>query len=146
MKKLNSKGFTLLEILLIVAALAILSGIVILATNPGNQLSHAKNDQRKVDINIILNAVYQYSLDHNGLLPTTITSLPTEICKAGGACTDLIDLSILTTNEKYLTSVPVDPIGGSTNGTGYTIVKTIDGRVAVTAPKAEQGATISATR
>ena len=146
MKKTNIKGFTLLEILLVVAAIAILASIVILAINPGKQLGDTKNAQRRVDVNTILNAVYQYAIDNTGTIPATITSSSTEICKLGGTCTGLIDLSVLTTNEKYLVAIPIDPIGASTNGVRYTISKSVNGRVTVSAPNAEQGATITATR
>lgn len=146
MKKINAKGFTLLEILLVVAAIAILASIVILAINPGKQLGDTKNAQRRVDVNTILNAVYQYSVDNNGNIPASINSSSTEICKTGGTCAGLIDLSVLTLNEKYLVSMPIDPSGASTNGVKYTIMKTTNGRVTVSAPDAEQGATISATR
>ncbi len=148
--KCSSKGFTLLEILLVVAAIGILAGIVILAINPGKQLGETRNAQRRADVNTILNAVYQYALDNNGTLPASITVTQTEICKMGGDCTtpdpDLIDLGVLTTNEKYIVNIPADPTGSSTNGAGYEIKKSANGRITVVAPDAEQSATISVTR
>lgn len=145
-KLTGQRGFTLLEILLVVAAIAILAGIVILAVNPNKQLGDTRNGQRRVDVNTILNAVYQYTIDNNGTLPSSITTTQTEICKTGGTCTGLIDLTVLTTNEKYLVTVPFDPIGSSTNGAGYEIKKSANGRITVVAPDAEQSATISVAR
>lgn len=141
-----NRGFTLLEILLVVAAIAILAGIVIVALNPNKQLGDTRNSQRRSDVNTILNAVYQYTIDTNGTLPATITTTQTEICKTGATCTGLIDLSVLTTNEEYLISMPFDPTGSSTHGAGYEIKKSANGRITVVAPDAEQSATISVTR
>lgn len=153
MKKVlpNQKGFTLLEILLVVAAIAILAGIVILAVNPNKQLGDTRNAQRKSDVNSILNAVYQYTIDNSGTLPSTITTTQTEICKTGGSCSGLIDLSVLTNNEKYLVSMNIDPLGvgstaGGAYGTGYEIKKSSNGRITVVAPDAEQSVTVSVTR
>lgn len=143
MKK--NKAFTLLEVLLVVAAIAILAGIVILAINPSKQLGETRNDQRRADVNTILNAVYQYTID-NGSLPTAITTTQGEICKTGGTCTGLRDLAVLTASGKYIVSMPTDPTGSSTNGAGYEIVKDANGRVTVVAPDAEQSATISVTK
>jgi len=147
------KGFTLLEILLVVALIAILAGIVIIAINPNKQLGDTRNAQRRVDVNTILNAVYQYTIDNNGTLPTIPTAACTltatsQICKltATGTCSTGVDLSVLTTNEKYITAMPIDPTVSSTNGSGYYIGKSANGRVTVCAPSAEQGASISVTR
>ena len=136
----------MLEILLVVAAIAILAGIVIVAINPGKQLGTTKNADRQASVNTILNAVYQYSIDNGGSLPASITTTQTEICKVGATCTGLIDLSVLTDNAVYIVDLPADPTGASTNGIGYEILKTANGRVTVVAPDAEQGATISVTR
>ncbi len=148
----NKKAFTLLEILLVVAAIAILAGIVILAINPTKQLGDTRNSQRRIDVNTILNAVYQYAVDNNGNLPTIIpTSTATVtygICKTNATpTTSCYDLSVLTDNAKYLVSIPTDPSGViNTVDSNYRIQRTSTGRVTVWANAPEQGATISVTR
>ena len=148
--KTKQGGFTLLEVLLVVAIIAILAGIVIIAINPGKNLGDTRNSQRQADVTTILNGVYQYSLDNNGTLPSGITATATEVCATGAAsCTSLVDLSTITASEKYLTAVPKDPQCATTcatNGTGYRILKSANGRITVSAPAAEQGKTISVTR
>ena len=144
----SQKGFTLIEILLVVAAIAILAGIVIVAINPAKQLGDTRNAQRRSDVTTILNATYQYSIDNNGVLPAGIsTTTATEICAAGAAsCTGLIDLSVLSLNGKYVTAIPADPQKVTANGSGYSIIKDVNGRITVNAPLAEQSAVITVTR
>lgn len=147
----TNRGFTLLEILLVVAAMAILAGIVIVAINPGKQLADTRNAQRKVDVATILDAVYQYYVD-NGSLPSGITTTQAEICAGGTATTtctgaNLVPLNELVANERYLVGIPSDPNGTcATDGVCYEIVKTANNRITVTAPDAEEGETIEVTR
>jgi prepilin-type N-terminal cleavage/methylation domain-containing protein len=147
--KKRAGGFTLLEMLLVVALIAILASIVILAINPGKQLAEARNAQRRSDVNTILNAVYQYSIDNNGTLPSGIPVGTEElICKEGvPLCGVLVDLTVLTTDQKYLTAIPQDPNGVcNASSDCYSIYQSSNGRVTVLAPYAELGATISVTR
>jgi prepilin-type N-terminal cleavage/methylation domain-containing protein len=152
-KKHAQRGFTLLEVLLVVAIIAILAGIVIIAINPSKNLADTRNAQRQQDVGTILDAVYQYALDNNGVLPASITNTSTEMCKTGaGSCTSLIDLTAVTTSGKYIASLPIDPqcpTNCNTNGNGYKISKdATTGRVTITNSgiNVEQSKTISVTR
>ena len=145
--KNRQQGFTLIEVLLVVAIIAILAGIVILAINPNKQLGDTRNAQRQADVNTILNAAYQYSIDNQGTVPATITTTATDVCATGAAsCTGMTDLSVLSANGKYLVAIPKDPKTGTATDTGYQISQNANGRITVAAPGAEQGKTISATR
>ncbi|HSX16463.1 MAG TPA: type II secretion system protein [Candidatus Saccharimonadales bacterium] len=144
-KQTNEGGFTLLEVLLVVAIIAILASIVIIAINPAKQLADSRNSQRHADVNTILNAAYQYAVDNNGTLPTGVTTTDTEVC-ATATCAGLADLSQLTASGKYIVAIPKDPKCTDANGACYNIIKDANGRITVSAPLAELGKTISATR
>jgi prepilin-type N-terminal cleavage/methylation domain-containing protein len=147
-------GFTLLEVLLVVAIISILAGIVIIAINPSKNLSDTRNSQRAADVNTILSATYQYYLDTNAMPPagtgTGITTSPTEICATNAvSCAGQVDLSAVTSNEKYVVSIPTDPQCATVcavHGTGYSISKDASGRLTVSAPYAENGKVITVSR
>jgi type IV pilus assembly protein PilA len=149
------RGFTLIELLLVIGIIAILASIVIVAINPTKQLGDARNAQRRSDVNTILNAVYQYAIDNNGNLPTGIPTGSASakiICQSTadpatciGATVGGINLRMLT--GSYVVSIPRDP-QFTTTGTGsrYFMYQDTSGRITVTAPFAERGASISVTR
>ncbi len=171
-RQLKNEGFTLIEVLLVVAIIAILAGVVILAVNPAKQLADTRNAQRDENVTTILDAVYQYEIDNKGALPSTtanpITTTLEPICASSDTGTNPtcptsnVDLSALSANGTYLTAIPSDPswtsgasctLSGTTYNysaatTGYLIqeTSTTTPRITVTAPCAEQGASISVTR
>jgi len=144
-------GFTLIELLLVIGIIAILASIVIVAINPTKQLGDARDAQRRSDVNTILNAVYQYAIDSNGNLPSTITTTRQRICQSGMTAAEAttagcIELDVLT--GSYLVKVPVDPqVTATATGTRYTIQQDTSGRVTVSAYGVEKdNSTISVTR
>ncbi len=154
----SQKGFTLLEILLVVAAIAILASIVIIAINPTKQLGETRNAQRRSNVNTILNAVYQYAIDNDGNLPAGIDSVTTSAQVLGTATTGCDTTCTATTTvaacldlsgdlvPTYITDIPRDPKSGTPANTDYYINKDANGRIEVGACDPEQGATISVTR
>jgi len=142
------RGFTLIELLLVIGIIAILAAIVIVAINPTKQLGDARNAQRRSDVKTILDSVYQYALDNNGNIPSTITTSTTYVCKSGvnvDCDADGISLNILT--GSYVVAIPSDPQAPATStGTNYQIIRLANGRITVTAPGAENNASISVTR
>lgn len=144
---LRKNGFTMLEILLVVAAIGILAGIVIVAINPSKQIGDTRNAKRASNVATILDATYQYLID-NETLPSTISAGTTcpgvdqaEICQTDTLdCTGLVDLSVLTNGAKYLVAMPRDPsVAEDADGTGYRIFKTADDRITVCAPNTHDG-------
>lgn len=146
-KKYRSlKGFTLLEILLVVGIIAILAGVVILAINPNKQLASVRNVQRKANLAEINKALYQYYID-NSRYPVSITSTLTEICNTGATttghsinCTGLADLSYLV--PTYLVSIPTDP-QPTASSTKYSVMKDVANKIALSATQAELSTTVS---
>jgi len=115
--KLTTRAFTLLEMLLVIAIIAILAGIVIIAINPGRQLAQARNAQRASDLRAIHSAVQQYYIDNKSWPTTTMPSDLTEVCDENNEPSGCLDLSALVPD--YLPAIPKDP--QVSIGTNYQI-------------------------
>ncbi len=102
------KGFTLLEILLVITLIGILSGIILSAINPSRQLAQARDAERLSEIRKISNALDMYTANNRGEYPSGLTSWYKDICPVGGGI-DCVDLSVLV--PTYIDSIPVDPDG-----------------------------------
>lgn len=118
-------------------------GSAILIWNPSKKMVEIRNSQRRSDVVNILNAVYEYAEDGN-TLPSSVTSTPRMICRDGAInCEGMVDLKdVLAKENKILSEVPVDPKSKDPNSTGYQIWKSASGRINVSAPLAENNASI----
>lgn len=161
----REKGFTLLEILLVVAIISILAGIVIIAINPAKQLGAARDAERKQMIGEINKALVQFYIDHQlNVASSSITTLDVgsivlgadhslnEICNTGsnpwpynGNCASTVNLSELV--PTYLSAIPLDPQGKyiSATGNGYAIAVNSTGNFFLYAPNSEGTATGAAS-
>lgn len=147
----STKGFTLIEILLVIAIMAILAAIVIVAINPAKQLGEAQNAQRRSDVRTILDAIVQYSLDNEGSYPTGIpvgtscTSDGNDICQVDTIC-EGTSLDPLVVNRTYLPDLPNDPTVADATITGYLVMQSSSGRVSVCAQESYNDEEISVTK
>jgi prepilin-type N-terminal cleavage/methylation domain-containing protein len=114
-KSATHRGFTLLEMLLVIAIIAILAAIVIVAINPARQLAQARNAQRASDLNAIQKAIQQYYIDElkypwhaAATKPDAESASP--ICEEGEN-TNCVNLSALV--PTYLSALPTNPAGGN---------------------------------
>ena len=158
---MKRKGFTLIELLIVIGILGILAAIVLVAVDPAKRLKQARNARRYAEVNAILNAILNYTVDQKGTLPSAISAATqtnqvlligsgsSTTAQMAAACPTSVtglsstpvwgaDLAKDTAFvDAYIAQMPVDPRG--TNGattydqtdTGYYILRTTNGRIQV---------------
>lgn len=110
---MRRRGFTLIEVLVVIEVLAILSVIVIIAINPLRQFAQARNAQRKMDIKQITEAISQYAVDHRGSIPPGIDQNLRMIGTATSGCAVVCGQSLAVVDSSaLLTRQFADALGG----------------------------------
>lgn len=165
------KGFTLIELLIVIAIIGILAAIILVAVDPAKRLRQSRDARRSAEVNALLNAVLNYTVDNKGHLPSQIasatagdayiigtatTTTPTvTACPSSAAGTGTGGIRDLTTDlvDNYIAEIPVDPEGANGSGdsysasqSGYYVIRTTNGRVEVGSCNPEEVTTIKVKR
>lgn len=78
----NKKGFTIIEVMIVLAVAGVIMLIVLLAV-PALQRSQ-RNTQRKHDVTTLVGGINDYATNNNGALPTTWTLATQQLTGAAG--------------------------------------------------------------
>jgi type IV pilus assembly protein PilA len=149
-KKNKKKGFTLIEVLVVIGLIAILASVVLVAVNPGRQFAQARNSQRTSNISALLNAIGQNVSDNKGTFTCGAGALPAAATtmKVGTGGYDIYPCLV----PAYLPEIPADPASGHNTSpadydTSYTVAQdATTKRITVAAPSAELAETITISR
>ena len=154
----NQKGFTRVEIVIVIVLLLILGAIIWVAVDPATRFATERDNQRRSHVVSILNAVLKYQTMNDGQLPAGIDinaataqvlGVGTNACdlSCGAAVTAMTcaDLSPSLIGQ-YLEDIPVDPLSGSAINSDYFINVTATGRILVGSCDPEVSRSISVTR
>jgi prepilin-type N-terminal cleavage/methylation domain-containing protein len=160
----TQRGFTLIEILVVIGMLAILTTVVLVAVNPLRQFAQARNSQRESNVAALLNAVTERIADNGGLFVSSSSELTTPSCNfflpidARNINKTQLDLRSCLV-PSYLPELPYDPSNGYNacttagcdgQGENYDLEYTIQqdpatNRVTICAPYAKETALASST-
>lgn len=162
---MRQKGFTLVELIIVIAIIALLAAATFVALNPAKRIGDAYNAQRWADVTAIADAWNTYVADNNGTNPTSSAAClttpstcvvanyggtvadATGVCGASSTATSVIWLDPLVDNG-YIAAVPSDPKSNSNAGTttGYYMLKDANGALFVGACDTYDSATIKVVR
>lgn len=154
MKITKVRGFTLVELLVVVGIISVLAIVTLVSLKPGKRLSETRDARRAEDLNQILTAIHSCVVDKkdNSSLSTCLGSYTSgetyEIVNVGisGGCNTVCTtatsashcLPLSVNLEDYFVNLPKDPNNSVTGHTGYAITVT-NGMTVLDACAAENG-------
>ncbi|MCX6715849.1 MAG: type II secretion system protein [Candidatus Taylorbacteria bacterium] len=156
MQNTKTKGFTLIEVLVVIGIIAVLAAVVLVAVNPARQFKLARDSQRTANVNTLLNAIHQNISEHKGAFVCngtvrTIPSTATVVKYGDGYPTYQGDIASCLVSD-YLSALPFDPsisgahyTGVTDYDSGYEIFQDSNGRITASST-GELSSTISVTR
>lgn len=129
MQKNNRHGFTLIELIIVIAIIALLAAATFVAVDPAKRIGDANNAQRWADVTAIADAWQKYTVDFSGTNVTT-TAEGSYAIKEFGVTGDASVTCAATTTPKeinleglvsngYIGSIPTDPLDAAGAATGY---------------------------
>ncbi|MFH1048776.1 MAG: type II secretion system protein, partial [Patescibacteria group bacterium] len=117
--KIEAKGFTLLELLIVIAILAILSVTLVLVLNPAESLRKSRDTQRMSDLATLKTALGLYITTIGS--PDLTTSVPdNDLCYIGGTFKNIY-------YSQTLTDISVADLSGTPGIPFGSVVATTDG-------------------
>lgn len=139
----KKKGFTLVELIIVIAIIAVLAAGIFVAIDPARRLHETRNARRQSDVANILDALVKYQADNNGAHYSTVAALTADqfyaigtaaagcntTCTAQTTQAACVNLSALPTS--YLATVPMDPSTGTAANTDYYLERTSTGSLVV---------------
>jgi type IV pilus assembly protein PilA len=152
----KKRGFTLIEVLVVIGIIAILAAVVLVAVNPSRQFKLARDSQRTSNVNTLLNAIHQNMAEHRGVFTCAgvVRDIPTTVRTVKSATTapenegDIASCLV----PDYISTLPFDPslVGAhytdlADYDTGYVIYRDANNRVTASST-GELTPSISVTR